>query len=1321
MSSAWSKEAGTPGASPGPGRPSVQPAAFGPYETIDLLGQGGMGIVYRARHRVTGEVVALKTVSAARHQRLLGIRAEIVALSNLTHPQIVRIRDHGIQDNVPWYAMELLTGETMADHLDRIWPGRTANVRTMSTSPRIDLTRETAPLSPGAGTHPPRLQTEHPPAGARVAAIPEILAMFRAICEPLGYLHGRGIVHRDLKPSNVFIREDGVPVLMDFGLISRAEGSLGREVLELGGQLAGTLPYLSPEQLRRESLDARADLYALGCMLYEAITGSTPVTRPGGDAHGLRERGDQRNPTDPVVRPSDLVDAVDPRLDDLIMSLLAPERRARVGRADDVAHLLAEIERSLRGGTGATQEISEVPAYLYRPEIVGRERALEELSSLVTRLAANRGRYAFLSGESGIGKTFLASEVTRRAGLLGLRLVVGECAPPDQQTGAPGLGERRGVPLQPLRPLLTLIADQCLEGGRERTDRILGEHGKILAAHLPGLAALPGQAGFPDPPALSAEENHRRLLNSLLHIIAAYIEEGPPLLMVIDDLQWADELSLAVLAAIEPAWLEDKGLMILGTFRSDEVGKELRALIGRAGVTSVAIGRMGTDAVGQIVADMLAVPTVPASMVEFLAAQAEGVPFFVAEYLRMALGQGLLQRSAGRWQFKEGQLSEAELRRLPLPKSIHDLMSLRLAGLDPELRAIVNLAAIMGREADVEFLAAASEAGGRPLPLERTIEQVRELVRLQFLEAPTNGRYRFVHDKLREAAYAGIPVTERIALHRSVAGMLAALPRDPGEPPPYAELAHHFTQGQLWERAVDYLEKAGDQALASFSHHEAIGFFTAALAHAPKVSTPTSAVRIARWERHLVDSHLALGDMPTAHQHASAALAHCGFRFPSHGAGWFFGFLGQVALRLVRPVLPKDALLIPPGERRELVNEAAYVLNRLCEPFFLAHRPLEGFYCGFRDLNLAERVPASEALARGYATMAMVVGVGPFGKLGRAWSDRAISIARGLGSEGAVTYCLARSGVVLLTGGDWQEGRARIGEADAIARRVGDLRQLGETLTTMALLDGYKGDFARSLASAEEVIQIGDARGDRQLRHWGRNLAVHALARMGRTREAIAIIRQMMEYHANAQLGEAEKIFDLGGFALIQLSSADLVAAQTSASQALDALRKARFLPYFLKTALDGTCEVLLALLEESVQASRAERSRLRNQAREIVRRLRKFAGLYIAARPRALIYEGMLHHQSGAPKAAFGAWEKALVLARRLQMQVDEGRAHFELGRHLPAGQALVGLTGPAHVSRGLGLLRSAGAAWDLTRASAILPLKSLPSPGPDVSGGTT
>src|SRR5262249_23749125 len=140
---------------------------------------------------------------------------------------------------------------------------------------------------------------------AAAGHLKEILAWFRMLCEPLAYLHGRGVVHRDLKPSNVFIRGDGRPILMDFGLISRARGSVGREWLDVAGVLAGTVAYLSPEQVRRESLDARTDLYALGCMLYEAVTGMAAFA--GNDTAQLLAQHLSR----PPARPSTLVQGVD--------------------------------------------------------------------------------------------------------------------------------------------------------------------------------------------------------------------------------------------------------------------------------------------------------------------------------------------------------------------------------------------------------------------------------------------------------------------------------------------------------------------------------------------------------------------------------------------------------------------------------------------------------------------------------------------------------------------------------------------------------------------------------------------------------------------------------------------------------------------------------------------------------------------------------------------------------------------------------------------------------------------------------------------------
>jgi serine/threonine protein kinase len=1268
------------------------PETIGPYRVVGVLGRGGMGVVYRAVHRDTHEVVALKTVSVPKRLRLLGIRAEILALHRLDHPQIVRIRDHGLSGRVPWYAMELLEGPTMAAWLVDLWPDRVyAGVTTSTASSTTD-----APF-PGPPTYSPGPLTDAPVRGSRPPAaagrLNDVLRLFRMLCEPLSYLHARGIVHCDLKPSNVSLRADGRPVIMDFGLTARARGAVGREALDPGGHLVGTVVYLSPEQVRREVLDARTDLYALGCMLYEAVAGVVPFRGP------TTEQVFAQHLYEPPLPLSTWVEGVDPRLEKLIFRLLAKERRERTGHADDVAHMLAEIE----GDTSV--HISETPGYLYRPEIVGRADVLEHFTALLGRLKDRRGGFVFLSGESGIGKTFLAADIARRAGISGLRVVVGECAPavapkPDSKSG---LVESRGSPLQPLRPLLAAVADYCSEGGPERTARLLGARAAAMASYFPSLASVAGQDKTSEPVDLPVEEVHRRLVESFIDTLGAYADEGPPVLFLIDDLQWADELSVKVLAAIDPGWLANKGVLIVGIYRSDDTDKEgnLRELLSKKPSTSLTIDRMDAEAVGRIAADMLAVRSVPETLVRFLRKETEGVPFFVAEYLRAALSEGLLLRQGGRWRLKEGGLSEAELAALPLPTGIHGLMLRRLGGLEPDLRRLVNLASVIGREADLDLLARASGSPDDLAGLDQTMHRVRELVRLQILDSLEGGRYRFVHDKLREAAYGAIPLDERLELHREVARLLEDTLRDRKDAPPFGELGHHFTQGQLWDKAIDYLEKAGVQAVSTFAHKEALRYFQNAVTLAPKASVGVTRLRLASWERSLVESYLGTGNMPDAHAHAHLALNHCGFGLPTSRAGLLVAFIGQVMLRPLQRFFPW-MFRVRSDERAALVGEAAYVLNRLCEPFFLAHRPLEGFYCGFRDLTLAARIPPSEALARGYATMAMVVGVGPFAGLGRTWSDRAISTARALGSPAAITYCLCRSGSALGPQGHWRDAFAQLAEGEAIARSRSDLRQLGEAVSTRALLHGFRGNFSDSLVAAEEVLAIGISRGDSQLCNWGRNLSVHALARLGRAREAIGIIQKMKEDYQSRDVGDAEKIFDYGGFALTSLALGDLADARRQASRVLVAIRREQFLPYFLKTGLDATSEVLLALLERTDGGS-SEAAPLRLEAREMVGRLQKFASLYAMSRPRAHIYGGQLDWIDGKRTRALATWEKGLGVAEVLGLAVDLGRLHAEIARRLEPGRSAAGLDRDAHVAKARELLRAGGAAWELQRLEEL------------------
>ena len=282
---------------------------IGPYRLLGKLSSGGMGVVYRARHGETGELVALKTVRVPEAAMLRGIRREIHALRRIQHPGVVRVLAEGVRDGLPWYAMELIEGLTLRRYIDELWkrdPRSSTDILTQVVS---------APQPPGGSDAGVSFHPFGPP--------PE-----EQRCSSLAFLHGEGLVHRDLKPENIVIRSDGTPVLVDFGLASAFSGSLGRESLDVSGSMEGSYVYMAPEQIKGGLVDARADLYSLGCILHELVVGQPPF--PGSGWEVLR-----RHLQDKPFALSQWVRGVPPDLDAAVKRALDGEVRpvdlARVG------------------------------------------------------------------------------------------------------------------------------------------------------------------------------------------------------------------------------------------------------------------------------------------------------------------------------------------------------------------------------------------------------------------------------------------------------------------------------------------------------------------------------------------------------------------------------------------------------------------------------------------------------------------------------------------------------------------------------------------------------------------------------------------------------------------------------------------------------------------------------------------------------------------------------------------------------------------------------------------------------------------------------
>ncbi len=370
----------------------MRPERLGPYRILDLLGKGGLGVVYRALDDRTDEEVAVKLLTgtpAGDSRAALRFTREFESLALLDHPYVVKVIDAGIAGDMPYFAMELIDGVDIKRHLDLVtedpssWsstssPGvrlddsfdrsfsgsfsgsaaRAFNLEAWLEEPDSDVLLGHEPSDPGpvevgsAGPAPsvdlPFADLAHPPepyelpdfaAAAdltvlngpmRVARLQEVLTQ---VCSGLAYVHSRGLVHRDLKPSNILVDVDGDARIMDFGLCKALADAA--EVTD-AGRVVGTYRYMAPEQAAGERVDQRADLYSLGVILYELLTGRPPFLA----RHPLDLWKELMETEPPPV--ASLNPGVDFHLARIAHELLRKDPADRLQTAEELGHALME-------------------------------------------------------------------------------------------------------------------------------------------------------------------------------------------------------------------------------------------------------------------------------------------------------------------------------------------------------------------------------------------------------------------------------------------------------------------------------------------------------------------------------------------------------------------------------------------------------------------------------------------------------------------------------------------------------------------------------------------------------------------------------------------------------------------------------------------------------------------------------------------------------------------------------------------------------------------------------------------------------------------
>jgi class 3 adenylate cyclase len=625
--------------------------------------------------------------------------------------------------------------------------------------------------------------------------LPDALRVADQIAQALEHAHARDVIHRDVKPGNIWLTADGAACLGDFGLAL----ALGRSRLTQDGMMVGTAAYMAPEQALGRTPDVRSDLYALGATLYEMVAGRPPFV--GDDPVAVISQ----HINTPPVAPSWHNPQVSRPLEALILDLLAKDPEARPTSAAAVRERLAALSGAAASAPAAAAREAHNPLdRLASGVFVGRDVEVQKLRAGLDAALAGRGRILLLVGEPGIGKTRTSEELVTYARMRGAQVLWGRCY------------EGEGAP--PYWPWVQVIRSYAHECDPQTLASEMGPGATDIAAVVSEVRArLPG---LPEPARLEPDQARFRLFDG----VASFLRNAArrqPLVLVLDDLHWADKASLLLLQFLARELGSDR-LLLLGTYRDVELRRQhplaetlaelarnpLSERILLRGLAHADVARFLEETTGR---------APPAPLVDAVFRETEGNPFFVHEVVRLLAADGRLERppAGGSWS-------------LEIPQGVREVVGRRLNQLSEACNQALAVASVIGREFDATALGRVAE-----LPEEPLLESLEEAIAARVVaEVPeARGRYRFSHALVRETLYEELNTPRRVRLHARVGAVLEELHHGV-EGSHLAEISHHCFQAVQAggvDRAVDAATRAGDWAARRLAYEEAAAHYERAV------------------------------------------------------------------------------------------------------------------------------------------------------------------------------------------------------------------------------------------------------------------------------------------------------------------------------------------------------------------------------------------------------------------------------------------------------------------------------------------------------------
>jgi serine/threonine protein kinase/tetratricopeptide (TPR) repeat protein len=765
------------------------------FEILSYLGEGGMGVVYEARDRVRDARVALKTLQKADPELLLRFKNEFRTLQDLRHRNLVSLGELFSENGQWFFTMELVEGMDL-----RSYVRSDAHTLVPTRVSPFEQTSHSQP--PAAADEPsaPSLCTIEPSANYDEARLRSSLAQ---LADGLGALHAANKVHRDIKPSNVLVTEEGRVVLLDFGLVTE----IVRGTQRSDASVVGTTSYMSPEQGASQPVGPAADWYSVGVILHELLTGRLPFD--GAPLQVLMEK-QTRDP----APPRELVPVVPRDLDALCVKLLArrPEDRPDA----------EEVALRLRGSVGSNRRRTRTSRSM-APAFVGRDGELGELEDALAGSRLGRPVVVVVRGESGVGKSSLVRRFTDRAttprGPAESPRVDGEeraQVGSERADAAPGIVllagrcyERESLPYKAFDGVIDQLSSFLTKLPRTESDRLVPVNAALLAQLFPVLRRVEAIASAPRPRdgATNPIELRTRAFTALRHLLTL-VAHRHPLVVFIDDFQWADADSLALLQDIlHPP--DPPPFLLIATVRTDpDTGVEQSGDLPQLDST-----------IEQRVIEVDCLPPKQARELAVALARRAGIEdlSLVDAIVREASGHPLFIQELARHVETAGEPSESLVR-------LDEALWQRISRLEAPARHVLEIISVAGSPISQDAAAQAAEMGYSEYQRWAALLRVGHLVRSKGSRG--SDRIEPYHDRVRESVVRHVDGGTLARHHLRLAMALEAAGAATTDP---HNLVRHLDAAGESERAAERAQAAAQIARDMLAFDRAAELYRTAL------------------------------------------------------------------------------------------------------------------------------------------------------------------------------------------------------------------------------------------------------------------------------------------------------------------------------------------------------------------------------------------------------------------------------------------------------------------------------------------------------------